>query len=738
MSSRNQIYFWAALCILTLFSPLIASAQTSGQSNIRIHETSDPQQVTTAAGYIGLSLQTAFSLLDAEDQVMMDFEIENATFELGDDTYPAVIQELETPWTVVLLIDTSITMGGYAASSTFKAVKNAIASVVGGIPQNSNIAVISFDDGAPTKLEFTQKKDSVTASITGLRAKSSGNSCLNNGLYEAVNKLSGAPGRRAVIVFTASADDCATRTAQEVVDLAHANRVQIYPIGLQGYTITREELDALADPAGGLAEFRDEGTLGFGLSNLTALLVNQWTAKATIYPPSGENTATLTVNLSDDTTLTSPPISFISPQDYIPPTEIQLKGKVQSLAEGILFNLDVIHPEKIRELNVSIVSKDTGQTVLSQTLVSFSNVNTVPTVSLFPGLEYTLTVTAFDDAGQALSEGSADFKYEPPQARLIVTDAQTPSEDQEAFLITVSAQNLGAAVKYKAWLTDVNSGAPISGTETTVPLGDLILIPSDGLDTGDYAVVVQALDSTDTVLAVSPPVKIAYKRQNLFESFRKWVSDSPLAIAGLTGLCCLVPVCIAGLIFFILPKRSARSATVDLVMPQKERRIAPRAQRASQKPQQQALKQRTPSKPPPPPEMEVPISPPKVSAPVIPKPQRRDEVMQLPAARIILLGLALEEFSAELIHTPFTIGRQKDNDAALPVDSSSGVSKQHLTITFEDGQYFALDDNSTFGTTLNDVILTKGQPAPLQDGTIIGLGPMVKIKFQLASKADSD
>ena len=85
-------------------------------------------------------------------------------------------------------------------------------------------------------------------------------------------------------------------------------------------------------------------------------------------------------------------------------------------------------------------------------------------------------------------------------------------------------------------------------------------------------------------------------------------------------------------------------------------------------------------------------------------------------------------------HSPFTIGRQKGIDAVLPVDSASGVSKHHLTITFENGQYFARDDKSTYGTTLDGETLTKGQPSPLHDGAVIGLGPKVKIKFQLASK----
>jgi Mg-chelatase subunit ChlD len=734
MSSRHQFLFVATLCILSLFFPLIVSAQNPGQSKIHIHETSEPQQVTTVSGSLGLLLQTSFSVLDAEDQVLMAFEIESATFELEGNSYPAVVQEVDVPWTIVLLIDASKTMGGYTASSTFKAVKTAIATMVTGIPQNADIALLKFDNDAPTVVDFTEDKEAIADALKYLPAVSYGDSCLNNSLYEAVNKLSGAPGRRAVIVITASADDCYERSTPEVLDLARANQVQIYPVGLQGYTITQEELDAIAGPSGGLAELRDEGTLGFGLSNISALLVNQWTARATIYPSAGQKTANLLLNLSDDTILTSPSISFTSAQDYIPPTEIHLKGKVQSVGEGILFNLDIVQQDLIRQLNVNIISMDTGQSVLSQALVSFSDVNTVPTVSLLPGFEYTLIVTAMDSGGQVLSEDSAEFTYEPPQATLSVTDVQTPSEDQEHFLISVSTQNLGGAVKFKAWLADIESGVQVSGTQTTVPLGEPIMIPIDDLETGDYAIVVQALDSTDTVLSESSPYTTTYTRPGLFARFRSWVSGSPLAIAVLSGLCCLTLAGMIGLVWFILPKRGKRQESVELVMPQKARRSAPVAQPATPPPPQQVSKQPAPARPDPSPEIEAPISPPKASAPAGPELNRREAVAQIHAARINLLTPTVPEFSQEIRHSPFTIGRQMENDAVLPVDSASGVSKYHLTIIYEDSQYFARDDKSSFGTAIDGEPLVKGQPSLLRDGAVISLGPQVLIKFQLISK----
>ncbi|HUS84303.1 MAG TPA: hypothetical protein VMX56_04100, partial [Anaerolineales bacterium] len=60
-----------ALYLFILLVPAIVFAQSTGQAVIHIHETPDPQPVTTASGAVGLSLQTTFSLLDQDNQVLL-------------------------------------------------------------------------------------------------------------------------------------------------------------------------------------------------------------------------------------------------------------------------------------------------------------------------------------------------------------------------------------------------------------------------------------------------------------------------------------------------------------------------------------------------------------------------------------------------------------------------------------------------------------------------------------------
>ena len=104
----------------------------------------------------------------------------------------------------------------------------------------------------------------------------------------------------------------------------------------------------------------------------------------------------------------------------------------------------------------------------------------------------------------------------------------------------------------------------------------------------------------------------------------------------------------------------------------------------------------------------------------------------MPTARLTLIQPATPQFSAEIHRTPFVIGRRPGSDAVIPLDSASGVSGQHFRITFVDGQFLVQDEKSTFGTTLDGSPLVQGRPMPLRDGSVIGLGPQVMIRFNLA------
>ena len=105
----------------------------------------------------------------------------------------------------------------------------------------------------------------------------------------------------------------------------------------------------------------------------------------------------------------------------------------------------------------------------------------------------------------------------------------------------------------------------------------------------------------------------------------------------------------------------------------------------------------------------------------------------MPKARLTAFEPAGVVFSVEIRKPAFTLGRREGSDGVIPVDNSVGVSGQHLTIRFSGGRFTAQDDKSTFGTTVNGQPIPKGQPIPLESGAIIGLGPAVKLRFEVAA-----
>lgn len=702
MSTLRGFKLVALFCLCSLLIPAAASAQT-GQATAYINDVKGPQVVQGAAGTPGLSLELGFTLLDANKQVMPGGDMESAAMELSNGSYPAVVQKLETPWSIVILVDGSTTMANFTASAAFKTARTAIATAIEKAPKDTTFAIIKFDNSAPTVLDFTTNIDKVKSDLSQLQATFGGNSCLNNGAYEAINKLASASGRRAVIIFTASADNCTQRTAQDVAALAKQNHIQIYSVGLKGFAITEQALEALSAPSGGLASLKEENGLGFAFGNVMAVLNNQWQAKATLYPPAGPQTAQLKVTLKDTSVLTSAPIPFTSNQDFPSPPKIRLKGEVQSTNDGFTFNLDIVSADKIKQLNINVVNKTTGLTVNSQTITKIAASNKVLMNNLANGKEYQLTITAADDSGRKLDEIKTDFKYAPSQPELVFAKIELPTLDKPEFVISVEAKNLEGAVKYELWLSDERGSTPVDGTKQTVPVGEPLSIPAANLASGEYRVVVRALDGNNKALAEGRSEKITYQSPSALDVFVKWIQRSPLGIASITIFCCLSFMMLAGIGWLALPKRGAQPKSVELVMPEKLRRPPP------------AILE---------PEVRTPDRPADRPRPPRPAPS-------LPKAWLTGYSPADVRVTADVTKSAFTIGRVEGNDLVIPVDNTRGVSSKHATITFANGRFYIQDNQSTYGTSVNDQKIQREMPTLLEDNAIIGLGPKVKIQFHL-------
>ncbi len=801
-----------------------AQAQTGGPT-IQVHAVEPPQSVTPQTGGLpGLFLRATFSLLDANGTIMKS-DIENATLRLGGDVYSSKLSKLETDWSVVLLVDTSGTMSTGSAFTDFLGLRDGLTRSLGSAPGYASFALIPFSDRAPTLVEFTPDREKMGKALKGLRPEYRKPACLNDSLYEAIAKLASAPGRRAVFAITASADSCATRSAQMVVDFANQNQVELYAVGVDGYTITNQELSAFTQPTGGLSEMRGVSELSFALDTLVGVLANQWQAVWVVYPSEGPQTAELNLKLPDATVVTGP-LSFVSDRNYARPPTVAFAGTAQSTLGGVRFNLDIINPERISTLEVNIVSKLTGRSVYQERLTELTDSILLPTDNLVTDGEYTVTLTALDEQALVLSQTEPlEFRYEPLEPSLTAAVQEWPTPGTPYLVISVVVQNLEGIARYRLWLEQDLGGAPIRDTEITVPAGEALRVPVSGVKSGGYVVRVQALDPSDRILVESAGLKVAYKAPGAIERLVASLQGSTIAVVGMCGMGLVAVVGLGALVVFLVPKAKGMR-NVELALPEKARRpsrpvepaapparpvVAPRAAPAPPRPAEPAAPAARPvvapraapapprpAEPAPPPAGPVvtpraapapprPAEPaPPPAGPVVtpraaPVPPRPAEPAPSPAGPVVapraapapprpaepahaqppppssapapaaavqpaatpkgsgvlaMVSVAepvIVQFQAEIRKSPFRIGRAADNDGVIPVDRTSAVSGHHCALTFVDGRWYVQDDESTFGTTVNGQSVPKGQPFRLEDGAVLGLGPKLKIRFQIVS-----
>ena len=703
-----------------------AGAQTASNS-ILINDIKPPQVVPGEGGVEALSLEVVYTLLDPSRQAVPGGEIDSAVLDISTGSYPAIPQQVATPWSVVILMDGSATMANFKATSDFKKARDAAAALVGGQGQKAiTFAVLKFDNLAPTIMDFSTDGEKLANAIKKLPATQSGNSCLNNGAFEAINKLAAAPGRRAVIIFTASADNCFQRSAKEVAEQANRNDTQLYAVGLKGYSIAQEELDALVGPTGGLAQMVEVDKLGFGFTNVLNVLNNQWSAIATMYPEAGQQDATLTIKFKNGTQFVSGPIPFNSPKDFPLPPSIEIIGTVQSASDGVTFNLKIVTPEMIDHVIAQIESKETGLEEVRLTLDEIQEQgNKAPTLALKEGQEYRLILTPENAAGQPLhSPRVAEFKYARPQLQVEIANFEVATLEKPEFVVTVDPPKPEGVVKFQIFLIkDGADNTPIEGTMQTVAVGEALVIPaSDTLPEGDYLIVVQALDGSvpPTALAEDKSEKFHYTPPSSLDNLIYTLQTSQWAIVGITAVICVAFLVLLGIVAAVgVAGRRGKVKSVEMEVREKKIQYA--------KPViDSGVDFSAPSQPLRSPE---PISRPRASeirapSPVVP-------VDNLPKARLVAQFPATALLQTEIGKTPLTIGRRSGNDVALNVDNALGVSGQHCQITFANGQYYLEDVGSTYGTTLNGATIAKNQPVPLPDGALIGLGPKVIIQFRL-------
>ena len=719
----------ASLAVAALLLLAAASAQTSA-TQAYVNDVVGPQEVISTAGLPSLSYEIDLTLLDAQQNVISSAGVMSATMALDPNgSYPAQVAQIAAPWSVAVLLDASSTVGFFSAGADYTLMLSQVSDAIGKMPDGYNFSVEKFDVLPNTILDFTSDKMRVSnAILKGFQPATSDNACLNDAVFDAINNLSRAPGRRALLVVTASLDGCG-KSADQALALAKQNHIPIFAVAMLGYKVTAaENLNYLTAPTGGLAYARESKDLKFALLNVSQALKLQWSAKATLYPSAGPETATVQLTLTDQTQITTKPVFFSVNKSFARPAHISLRGAVLSTQQGIRFGLDVVSPQLISQLKLNVTSKVTGESVNQQTLALNQKTYDVPIKNLTAAGTYLLQVTALDGTGAQVDQAGAEFQYQPPKGVLSIADVITPTRQLPQFELKVSETDLVGVVKHRVWLQTDGQTDKINVTE--VALGSPIAVPITDLKTGIYEVVVDALDGANTVMAEAVSGKQQYTAPSSFDLTLEWLAKNQWAVLLLAGVGCVAGVGMLGALVIILPKPNARPKTVELFVPDVKHRAAPvnlEAGRSQPLPRVAAARR----------------GPPDQSEPVREAPPpglagQQGMARPGPAApagmpKACLSGYAPADLrvAATIGKASYTIGRRDGNDLVLKVDNKVGVSGRHATIKFVDGRFFIADDRSTFGTFVNDLKLPAGATLPLEDGAVIGLGPKVKIQFRL-------
>src|SRR5439155_12395826 len=107
-SNMRKLRLYRLLVLLgvaAMLLPVGASAQT-GLVRAYINDVIGPQEIPTASGLPGLSYEVDLTLLDADQNVVSAVGVVSATMSLEPGgPYPAQVQQLQGPWTMVVLID---------------------------------------------------------------------------------------------------------------------------------------------------------------------------------------------------------------------------------------------------------------------------------------------------------------------------------------------------------------------------------------------------------------------------------------------------------------------------------------------------------------------------------------------------------------------------------------------------------------------------------------------------------
>jgi len=171
-------------------------------------------------------------------------------FEEGKATPIESFEATDSPLSVMLVLDTSGSM-----LLKMRDAKAAALKLLDALGPEDRVALLRFSSQVNSVTDFTKDKAAIRSAITAARAE--GDTALYDATAAALRKLSGATGRRAVILFTDGEDNRSRLSVAQVIKIALAAEAPIYAIaqGTDESKTLRVFLDRLAEETAGRSYF---------------------------------------------------------------------------------------------------------------------------------------------------------------------------------------------------------------------------------------------------------------------------------------------------------------------------------------------------------------------------------------------------------------------------------------------------------------------------------------------------
>jgi len=249
--SRSLIIITLSLLVIGL--ALVQPAWAQSGIDLAVHFV----EGTPAEDVIAYQVNVFLSVLDSSGNPIKDLTSEN--FTVTEDSQQVEIETLvladDEPVSVVLVLDTSGSMGGIGIESARKAASGFVA----GLQEDDQVAILTFDNDVKTVLDFSSDHTAARAEILLIDSAKDAGTCLFDAAYQAAQLTASLPaGRRAVVLFTDGVDEtssggvCSTNTSDDVIRLASegGTRVPIYALSM-GNRVDTKTMERFAHQTGG-------------------------------------------------------------------------------------------------------------------------------------------------------------------------------------------------------------------------------------------------------------------------------------------------------------------------------------------------------------------------------------------------------------------------------------------------------------------------------------------------------